>query len=67
MTGMRETEPSYRNILIYTISVVCGLAVVFRPDILKSLPQMLQILLSSGITTGAIVAIILNLILPGEE
>lgn len=67
MSGMREAEPSYRNILIYTISVVCGLAVVFRPNILKNLPQMLQILLNSGITTGAIVAIILNLILPSEE
>lgn len=69
-TGMGvfgEIAPSSRDILIYTLALTSGLAVVFRPDILNCLPPDLKLLLSSGITTGTITAIAMNIILPGRR
>lgn len=67
MSGMRKTEPSARNNLIFTIAVVCGLTVVFRPGILDQLPDTIKIMFSSGITTGTLAAIILNTLLPNNN
>jgi len=52
-----------RNILIIATSIGLGLGVTFRPDVLTSLPESLKMIFSSGISTGTIVALILNLIL----
>lgn len=52
-----------RNILIIATSIGLGLGVTFRPEVLSSLPESLKMIFSSGISTGTIVALILNLIL----
>ena len=39
------------------------LGVTFRPDFLVQLPEGLQMIFSSGISTGTIVALVLNIIL----
>lgn len=67
MSGMRDVEPTARNTLIYTIAIVCGLTVVFRPGILDKLPDVVKIMLSSGITTGTLVAVVMNSLLPERE
>ena len=67
MSGMRDVEPTSRNTLIYTIAIVCGLTVVFRPTILEKLPEVVRMMLSSGITTGTLVAVVLNTLLPERE
>lgn len=52
-----------RNILIIATSIGLGLGVTFRPEVLSGLPESLKMIFSSGISTGTIVALILNLIL----
>ena len=40
-----------------------GLGVTFRPEFISGLPEALQMIFSSGISTGTIVALVLNLVL----
>lgn len=56
-----------RNILIIAVSIGLGLGVTFRPEILSNLPEGLKMIFSSGISTGTIVALILNLILRKQK
>lgn len=56
-----------RKIFILSIALSFGLGVTFRPDVVEQLPGIMATVFSSGITVGAIIAIILNLILPQEE
>lgn len=56
-----------RNILIIATSIGLGLGVTFRPEILSNLPESLKMIFSSGISTGTIVALILNLILKEKK
>jgi OHCU decarboxylase len=51
-----------RNAVILTISLGLGLLVSFKPDIASVFPSWLQIFFASGVTTGSITAIILNLL-----
>lgn len=52
-----------RNLLIIATSVGLGLGVTVRPDFISNLPELLKMIFSSGISTGTIVALILNIIL----
>ena len=52
-----------RNLLIIATSIGLGLGVTFRPEILSNLPQWMSMIFSSGISTGTIAALILNMIL----
>jgi len=52
-----------RNMLIIAIGVASGMAVTVRPEILTYLPNSLQVIFASGITTGSLVALSLNLAL----
>ena len=56
-----------RKIFILSIALSVGLGVTFRPDIVAKLPNILSTVLSSGISVGAILAILLNLLLPRKE
>ena len=56
-----------RNLLIIAASVGLGLGVTFRPDFVSNLPQGLNMIFSSGISTGTITALILNNILKEEK
>lgn len=52
-----------RNMLIIAVAVACGMAVTVRPEILSNFPKFLQVIFGSGITTGSLVALSLNLVL----
>ena len=52
-----------RNLLIIATSIALGLGVTFRPEVISALPEGLQMIFASGISTGTIVALILNLVL----
>ncbi|MET3559202.1 NCS2 family nucleobase:cation symporter-2 [Streptococcus rupicaprae] len=52
-----------RELLIISVAFALGIGVTVRPEILQSLPAALQMVLSSGISTGTLVALILNIIL----
>lgn len=56
-----------RNLLIIAVSLALGLGTTMRPDFLANLPGILKSLFSSGISTGTIVALLLNIILKEEK
>ncbi|MCB1122701.1 MAG: purine/pyrimidine permease [Verrucomicrobiae bacterium] len=54
----------HRGLLILAVSIGVGIAVGFDPDVVKPLPEILQLVLGSGITSGGLTALILNMTLP---
>lgn len=59
-----KVEHNKRNGVIMAVAVGCGLAVTVRPDLLGKLPAFVKEAFGSGITVGALVAVMLNLLLP---
>jgi len=64
---LSTTPHTKRNGLIIAISIGAGMAVTVRPELLANLPESLKVILSSGITTGSLIALFLNVLLPGRE
>lgn len=64
---LSRVELTDRNLLIIATSMALGLCVTFRPDFIGQLPEALQMIFSSGISTGTIVALILNLLLKEDK
>ena len=60
---LSSVKLSNRNLLIIATSIGLGLGVTFRPDFISNLPEGLNMIFASGISTGTITAIVLNLIL----
>lgn len=56
-----------KNLLVIATSIGLGLGVTFRPEILSSLPEWMTMIFSSGISTGTIVALVLNIILKEKD
>ncbi|MGN0894098.1 MAG: solute carrier family 23 protein, partial [Succinivibrio sp.] len=56
-----------KAILVMALSFSFGLSVELVPEILSKLPEQISSLLSSGITTGGIVAILSNLLIRIKE
>ena len=56
-----------RNSTILAISLGLGLGVTFVPTMLDQLPPLLKSTFSSGIATGGMCALLLNIVLPGER
>ncbi|MGF1692615.1 nucleobase:cation symporter-2 family protein [Photobacterium kagoshimensis] len=52
-----------RNMLIIAVGVASGMAVTVRPEILTYMPDSIRVILGSGITTGSLVALGLNIVL----
>jgi len=61
---LAKVEHDKRTSLIVAVSIGCGLAVTVRPDLLSKLPAFVHEVFGSGISTSAIVAVFLNLVLP---
>ena len=55
-----------RNLVIFSASVAVGLGVEFVPEALAGLPDFARTALGSGVNTGAVAAILLNLLIPPE-
>ncbi|MGO3825958.1 MAG: solute carrier family 23 protein [Corynebacterium variabile] len=51
-----------RNATILTISMGLGMLVTFKPGIAEVFPDWAQVFFASGVTTGSIAAIVLNLL-----
>lgn len=51
-----------RNATILTISIGLGMLVTFKPAIADVFPEWAQVFFASGVTTGSIAAIVLNLL-----
>ena len=55
-----------RNMVIFAISLSVGLGLQLEPSAVQHLPSTAKILLTSGLLPAALLAIVLNLILPEE-
>ncbi|MCK0151598.1 purine permease [Marivita sp. S6314] len=55
-----------RNMVIFAISLSVGLGLQLDPKAVQYLPDTLRILMTSGLLPAAVIAIVLNLILPEE-
>ncbi|WP_425448573.1 nucleobase:cation symporter-2 family protein [Dethiothermospora halolimnae] len=64
---LKKVRFTRRNSLVIAISMGLGLAVAFRPELLNNFHEKLAIIFHSGITTGTLAAIVLNLILPKDK
>ncbi|TVQ52149.1 MAG: purine permease [Spirulina sp. DLM2.Bin59] len=56
-----------RNSMILAVSLGLGLGVTFMPEILDNTSTLVKSIFSSGIATGGLSALILNLIIPGPR
>lgn len=56
-----------RALLIIAISLALGLGIAQVPDFLKHMPELLRNIFSSGVATGGIAALILNIVLPEQH
>lgn len=63
---LSRVEINNRNLLIIATSIGLGLGVTFRPDSIANLPEGIQLIFASGISTGTIAALILNKLLKDE-
>ena len=57
---------SRRNMVIFAIALSVGLELQLEPDAVKYLPDTIRILMTSGLLPTALIAIVLNLVLPEE-
>lgn len=64
---LSKVKINNRNLLIIATSLGLGLGVTFRPELLSNLPEGIKMIFSSGISTGTIVALILNIVLREEN
>lgn len=55
-----------RNMLIFGVSLSLALGLQLEPDAVAHLPETARILLTSGVLPAAVVAILLNLLLPDQ-
>lgn len=63
---LRSIEMTNRSFVILAVSLSAGLGVTFVPEALESFPGFLKSILESGIATGSLFALVLNLILPNR-
>lgn len=63
---LSDVDWNTRNMLILAISLSVGLGLQLVPEALQHLPATLKVLLTSGLLPAALLAIVLNLILPEE-
>jgi xanthine permease XanP len=64
---LSQVRMNRRNTLILATSLGVGLGVSFVPQITVALPAAIRNALSSGIATGGMCALLLNVVLPGER
>lgn len=55
-----------RNMMIFAIALSIGLGLQLEPGALQHLPDMLKVLLTSGLLPSALIAIILNKVIPQD-
>ncbi|MFT4020768.1 MAG: nucleobase:cation symporter-2 family protein [Acinetobacter sp.] len=56
-----------RALLIISISLALGLGIAQVPDFLKHMPDLLRNIFSSGVATGGVAALLLNILLPEQR
>jgi len=62
-----RTTLDHRSLLILAVSLGVGIGIGFEPDIMKPLPDAIENVFSSGITSGGLTALVLNIFLPKKK
>jgi NCS2 family nucleobase:cation symporter-2 len=63
---LSDVDWSRRNMVIFAIALSLGLGLQLEPGALQHLPGTVKVLMTSGLLPAAVIAIVLNLILPHE-
>ncbi len=63
----REVPLTNRSLTILAVSMALGLGVTFRPELLANFPQMVRTFFGSGVVTGGLAVLILNLLIPNDD
>ncbi|WP_170446958.1 uracil-xanthine permease family protein [Ruegeria arenilitoris] len=63
---LSDVDWNRRNMVIFAISLSIGLGLQLEPGAVQHLPDTIRILMTSGLLPAALIAIVLNLILPHE-
>lgn len=63
---LASVEMDRRALIIVAVSLALGLGVVYVPELLDDKPVLIKNVFSSGISTGGLMAILLNLLLPQD-
>ena len=66
MSMLADVNWNRRNMVIFAVALAVGLGLQLEPSALQHTGKTLQILLTSGLLPAAVIAIVLNLILPEE-
>ncbi|MDQ2089851.1 uracil-xanthine permease family protein [Marimonas arenosa] len=61
---LSDVEWNRRNMVIFAISLSVGLGLQLEPGAVQHLPDTARILMTSGLLPAALIAIVLNLVLP---
>jgi xanthine permease XanP len=61
---LREVKMDHRNLVILAVSLATGLGATFMPEAFEHFPPAVRSVLDSGIATGSISALVLNLLIP---
>lgn len=64
---LSQVKMGDRELLIISVAFALGIGVTVRPELLNGLPTPIQMILSSGISTGTLAALILNVLLKDKE
>ncbi len=56
-----------RNMMIFAVAISVGLGLQLEPGALQHMPATAKVLMTSGLLPAAVIAIVLNLIIPQED
>lgn len=64
---LSDVDWNSRNMVIFAISISLGLGLMLEPSALQHLPATAKALMSTGLLPAAVVAIVLNLLMPEDK
>lgn len=63
---LSDVDWNRRNMIIFAVAISISLGLQLEPEALQHMNETAQILLTTGLLPGALIAIVLNLVLPEE-
>ncbi|PZU59630.1 MAG: uracil permease [Sphingobium sp.] len=66
MAMLSNVEWTQRNMLIFGVALSVGVGLELEPDSIRYLPDTARIMLTSGVLPAAVIAVTLNLLMPGR-
>ena len=63
---LSDVDWNRRNMVIFAVALSIGLGLQLEPGAVQHMPKTAHILLTSGLLPAALIAIVLNLVLPEE-